>query len=85
MPILTGGGVVSVEIPNRPISVEAPPSTTQSVAVILGPPGPPGDLTAEEAEVIAEAAVLSHELAAEPHPAYDDMQSLVVIFENGLF
>lgn len=53
-----------------------------------GPPGPPGD--ASEAvgeprvvELISDA-VGGHIVDSEPHPAYDDMPSLVLIFENGL-
>jgi hypothetical protein len=41
-----------------------------------GPPGPPGPDTAE--------AIEDHIYAAEPHPVYDDMATLRLIFENGL-
>lgn len=49
-----------------------------------GPEGPPGGLSEAEVTVIAETSTLNHELDATPHPAYDDLPSLSLMFENGL-
>jgi len=50
------------------------PSVTVSLAGIQGPSGD-GSNT---------AAVVAHEADTTPHPAYDDLPSLAIIFENGL-
>lgn len=39
-----------------------------------GDPGPPGSV----------AEIDDHIAAAEPHPAYDDLPSFTLLFENGL-
>lgn len=44
----------------------------------VGPAGPAGNQTA------IDAAIDTHIAAAEPHPAYDDMASLTLLFENAL-
>jgi len=43
---------------------------------------PGGDL--EAVEELIEEAVDNHVNDSEPHPAYDDMPTLRLIFENGL-
>lgn len=49
------------------------PSVTVALAGIQGPPGAGG-----------AAAVAAHEADETPHPAYDDLPSLTILFENGL-
>ena len=46
-----------------------------------GDPGPPG--TAADVSVIDDHIAV-HAQSATPHPAYDDLPDLVLIFENGL-
>jgi hypothetical protein len=50
--------------------------TIQIQGGIPGPAGPPGLSTYAE--------VLTHISDTTPHPAYDDLPSMVLIFENGL-
>lgn len=54
--------------PQGPPGPEGPP----------GPPGPPGSSSGTTVDL------QEHIIAPEPHPAYDDMQSLRLLFENGL-
>jgi hypothetical protein len=50
-----------------------------------GPKGDPGDLDdLTVVEDMIDTAVTTHVQAPEPHPAYDDLQDLRLIFENGL-
>lgn len=52
-----------------------------------GPAGPAGLDTAAVtslAQAIAADAIAAHVVDAEPHPAYDDIPSLTLIFENHL-
>ncbi len=56
---------------------------TQAVSVVnAGPPGPPGiqGIPGED----GTEALEEHVNASEPHPAYDDLPNLVLIFNNGL-
>ena len=46
---------------------------------IPGPPGVPADLEAAISVVVEE-----HIQSPEPHPAYDDLPSFTLLFENGL-
>ena len=39
---------------------------------------------AEKVAAIVEPIMTAHINAPEPHPAYDDMPSLTLLFENGL-
>ena len=48
------------------------------VAEAVGPRGPAG--SDADATVLLEA----HIVAPEPHPAYDDMPDMTLLFENGL-
>ncbi len=77
-----------------------PPDVTEIVLATLGEQGPPGpqgepgtpgtpgqdgqdaDLDVVRAEI--DSAVDIHIDDPEPHPAYDDMQSLQLTFENAL-
>jgi|JI10StandDraft_1071094.scaffolds.fasta_scaffold2254398_2 hypothetical protein len=53
------------------------PPSGEATVVLAGPPGPPG--------VSGGAMALTQHVNSEtPHPAYDDMQSLTLLFENGL-
>lgn len=52
----------------------------QVTVVNSGPPGPRGAPGAYGGEV----ALQSHVDSSSPHPAYDDIPSLTLLFENGL-
>lgn len=87
--VLTPGSRVAVAPPVLPPVVAAPPPSSAAVLVpVAGPPGPkgdPGDL--EDLSVVQElidTTVAAHRQSAQPHPAYDDIPSLTLIFENGL-
>jgi len=68
------------------IEVIPPESYVQLVPVSgpTGPPGAPGDLSSAELQGIIDATLMVHVDEPEPHPAYDDMPTLRLIFENGL-
>ena len=57
-------------------------SSIFSSAQFLAIPGPPG-LQADLDEAVSEILEV-HIQAAEPHPAYDDLPSFTLLFENGL-
>lgn len=70
-----------------PIRVPLPDARVLLVPVRgpQGPPGPPGDLDDLEAvQGLIDDTVEVHVQAVEPHPAYDDLPSLRLLFENGL-
>lgn len=56
------------------------PARTEHI-VVPGPPGPKGDDGLDSPEAIDLQNHIDHPT---PHPAYDDMASLRLIFENGL-
>lgn len=70
-----GVGVdVAIADPSITVTLDPPPEPTLAVVPIAGLPGG-----------IDTEALQAHINAPTPHPAYDvDMQSLTVIFENGL-
>jgi hypothetical protein len=73
---LTTGVTVTVDRPQLTISMAPPAGPNILVLPKAGPQGPPGAGTAE---------LEAHINSPTPHPAYDtDMQSLSVVFENGL-
>lgn len=55
------------------------PAVDHVIELIAGPQGPPGPPGMDTAGAIEE-----HVNAPEPHPAYDDIPDLALIFENGL-
>lgn len=57
------------------LNTVVPVADVDGVAVIVGPRGPAGDGALDLDEHINDPS---------PHPAYDDIPSLVVLFENGL-
>jgi hypothetical protein len=70
-------------------SVNVQHSTTQVNVIPAGPQGPPGvqGIQGEpglDSGVVAEAMMIAHVEAPTPHPAYDDMPNLKLLFENGL-
>ena len=67
--VVTPGGVPGVPGP------EGPSSTTPGPPGPPGPEGPPGEGAVDIANHINDPT---------PHPAYDDIPSLVLLFENGL-
>lgn len=52
-----------------------------------GPPGPPGreGPPGDDAETSVQETMEQHVNSPEPHPIYDDIQDLSILFENGLF
>lgn len=69
---------MSVIIPpsSTPISVPGRTPTTILTVDIM--------TEGEPVEAVSEAEFLAHVQASEPHPAYDDIPSLTLLFENGL-
>jgi hypothetical protein len=93
MPIELGdGATVRVTPPGVPRVLTDPPGRpTVRVLPSPGPPGPDGDQgdpgpPADLAEVQQriDDALITHVIDPEPHPAYDDMPSLTLLFENRL-
>ena len=86
---LADGTTVTVAPPSLPAVTTAPPAAPSVVVLpVTGPAGPQGtpgdanDLTV--VETMIEGAVQVHVVTPEPHPAYDDLPSLRLLFENGL-
>lgn len=87
------GATVVVEQPDVPVAITPPPDGGDAVTAVPvpGPQGPPSQLTESDlARVIAETTIatstglVNHVLDAAPHPAYDDLPSLRLLYENGL-
>jgi hypothetical protein len=81
--------IVTVDSPEAVRFTSSPPEPTTLVVVpVTGPQGAPGEVTTDElhtyADQAAEDAVQAHVEDEEPHPPYDDMPSLVLLFENRL-
>lgn len=68
-------------VPGMVIVAEGPDAPVLTVAIAGGPKGDPGP-KGESAD--ATALVQAHVDSLLPHPAYDDMVDLALIFENGL-
>lgn len=74
-------GTIVVEPPSIPGAILVP------TAGPAGAEGPIGTIDGGGLQVIEDlidSTVQAHVDAAEPHPAYDDLPSLVLLFENGL-
>lgn len=92
MGITLGDGEVVVVPPHVPHIRTEPPGPLDVVVVPKagpkgeqgdpGPPGPPADLSDVQQRV--DDAMTVHVIDPEPHPAYDDMPSLTLLFENRL-
>lgn len=88
MPAIEFGAGVPEEFviePNRPVYTFEPPRSDIVVLPVPGPPGPPGsldDLTTVQNMI--DTSVTTHINSPAPHPAYDDIQDLTLVFENGL-
>ena len=67
-----------IEVHNTPVTVTVAGSAPQVIEVFGGPRGPQGEPGAGTADLIAHIVDLT------PHPAYDDLPSLRLLFENGL-
>lgn len=61
---------------NVQIGVSSFFGTIRVVGGVAGAPGPPGPDTV--------AAIADHVADSTPHPAYDDIPSMTLVFENGL-
>lgn len=71
------GTTVVVRDPSQPIVMEPPTAPPILVLPVTGPVGP--------VDTGALDALADHIADPTPHPAYDtDLQSLTVVFENGL-
>ena len=72
-----------VVVPALPVPTTVVVSTLTPVVTVVvadvGQPGPPGP-----AGPSGGVALAAHVLDTAPHPAYDDLPSLALIFENGL-
>ena len=49
-----------------------------------GPPGVDGAVIGGASPAYVDDSIAAHVNAPTPHPAYDDMPDLVLLFENGL-
>lgn len=81
-----------ITVVSRTQVIEVHPSK-QSISVInAGPQGPRGEdafIGGDISEVVSDLEALADQLAlhivdSTPHPAYDDIPSLTLLFENGL-
>ena len=81
------GSVVHVDPPTVPAREMAPPAPATVVVLPVagpaGPPGPAGDDSVAVQELI-DGAVDAHVGSTMPHPVYDDLPALSLLFENGL-
>ena len=89
MIVLAPNAVTVVTPPALPPIRMAPPATTAAALVpVRGPRGPKGDPGSnqdmEAIQDLIDTTVTGHVQAPEPHPAYDDLPSLTLLFENGL-
>lgn len=76
-----GYHMVTILVP-APTPVVVSPVTTNVTFTPSGGPGPVGPAGPVDEET--QAALEDHIAAEEPHPAYDDLPSFTLIFENGL-
>ena len=89
-PVLPGR--ITLSSPTTPrLEMGPPASPVYTVVPVAGPPGPEGPIgpsgTLSDLVLISgmiEDSVNSHINAPEPHPAYDDIPSLTLLFENRL-
>lgn len=81
---LESGVRVAVRRPVPPRWLVKPPVQPRALVVPVrgapGPEGPPGLSGDTNAQVLVDA----HRDDPEPHPAYDDVMDLTLLFENGL-
>jgi len=81
-------GEVEVKPPALPSIAMAAPSSNTVVVPVSGPKGEKGDPgSVDDLEAIQEMiddTVTVHVNAPLPHPAYDDIIDLTLVFENGL-
>lgn len=87
---------MSVTITAEPVQVVVTPGVAQvkitpTVAQVKvtgsgarGPQGPPGEVTTDQMDEAIGTALQAHINDPLPHPAYDDIPSLTLIFENHL-
>lgn len=65
--------------------VKVTPSVIGKVNVIGGVPGPPGKDGVDGLNGGINPVLLNeHVVDLDPHPAYDDLPSMTLLFENGL-
>lgn len=81
--------VTEVTAPENQASAEAVAPTTVVVGIptAVGPPGPagpPGTPGGGEGGGVTPADLTAHINSTTPHPHYDDLPSLALLFENGL-
>lgn len=87
--VLNPGASVHVAPPVLPSVTVAPPDPNPVGAVVVpvvGPRGPqgPGADDLGLVQTMIDTTVQVHVVAPEPHPVYDDLPSLRLLFENGL-
>jgi hypothetical protein len=93
-PPVSTGTAVSVAVPEVPLIEASPPLPSDTAVAVVPVPGPAGqgaELTPEALEevvvrttVATGTALTEHIGDPTPHPAYDDLPSLRLLFENGL-
>lgn len=87
--MLDGTAVVTLVPPDVPtIVMGEPASGVVNLVPVAGPKGdkgPPGSINDLNAvQEMIDTSVTAHVVAPEPHPSYDDMPDLTLIFQNGL-
>jgi len=73
-------------LPGR-MTLSYPGPAAYTLVPVPGPQGEPGDASGfgpDDAQMLIDDSIGEHVVADEPHPAYDDMASMVILFENGL-
>lgn len=76
-------GALEVVVPSgvpEVFELQVPSSPTATLVTVAGPPGPPG----ADGSGGDSTALQAHIDSPTPHPAYDDLPSLSLLFENGL-
>lgn len=76
-------------VPQAPVIIEPSPQNALVVTQIpgVGPPGPKGEPGSSGTGAVdheARDAIAVHLIDPTPHPVYDDMPDLTLLFENGL-
>lgn len=81
--------VIEIDTPDVPTAVYVPGTVREDLAPLTArvaalEEAAGGGLGPDAAQDLIDTAVAAHAQSSEPHPAYDNLPSLSLIFENGL-